>query len=188
VRLLAPVLLAAAVPILGVFALQQQQRANERRLADVASQIAGRQVEVHCPGLVEKLVDISPNAGTVYFDEQGRPGDFTELSNDTCSALADFTDEDWGAGDSLRMARALHVLAHESFHLAGVRDEAAADCYGIQRVAFVAEELGGDPAETQRLASMARADRAASAPADYRTPYCFDGGPLDLDSGSSLWP
>ena len=184
----APVLLAAAIPLLGILALQQQRRGNERRLADVAGLIAGRPVDVHCPGLVEKLVDISPNAGSVYFDAQGRPGDFTELNDETCSALADFPGGDRGADDSLAVARALHVLAHESFHLAGVRDEAEADCFASQRVAFAARELGADSLDAQRLASMARADRAVTAPAEYRTPYCFDNGPLDLDPASGVWP
>ena len=187
-RLLAPVLAVAAIPLLGILALQQQQRANERRLATVASQIAGRPVEVRCPGMLKKLVDISPNSGSVYFDAGGRPGDFTELNDETCSALDDFAEGDWSDADSLRIARALHVLAHESFHLAGIRDEAETDCFGLQRVVFVARELGADDAEAARLASVARADRAVMAPAEYRSPDCFDGGRLDLDPVSHVWP
>jgi hypothetical protein len=188
VRLLAPVLAVAAIPLLGILALQQEQRANERRLAAVSSLIAGRPVDVHCPSLVQKLIDISPNSGSVYFDAQGRPGNFTELNDETCSTLSAFAEGDWSDGDSVRVARALHVLAHESFHLAGVRDEGEADCFGIQRVAFVAQELGADPVEAQRLASLARADRTVSAPAEYRSPSCYDGGPLDLDPASPAWP
>jgi hypothetical protein len=26
------------------------------------------------------------------------------------------------------------------------------------------------------------------APAEYRTPLCLDGGPLDLDPGLNFWP
>ena len=181
-------LAVAAVPLLGILALQHQQRGNERRLAAVASQIAGHPVDVHCPGMVRKLVDVSPNSGSVHFDAQGRPGDFTDLNDETCSALSSFADGDWGERDSLRVARALHVLAHESFHLAGVRDEAEADCFGLQRVALVAQELGADWPEAQRLASVARADRAVTAPAEYRSPDCYDGGRLDLDPVSSVWP
>lgn len=94
-RLLAPVFAVAAIPLLGILALQHQQRGNERRLAAVASQIAGRPVEVHCPGVLKELVDISPNSGSVYFDARGRPGDFTELDDETCSALDDFAESDW---------------------------------------------------------------------------------------------
>jgi hypothetical protein len=188
VRLLAPVLVIAAVPVLGIVALQHEKRANEARLATVASQIAASEVDVHCPGLLEKLVDISPNSGSVYFDAQGRPADFTKLKDKTCTVLSDFADGHASAADSLQVARALHVLAHESFHLAGVRGEAEADCFGLQRVAFVAGELGASPADAQRLAAIARADRAVTAPPDYRSPACFDGGALDLDPASHAWP
>jgi hypothetical protein len=133
-------------------------------------------------------VDVSPNSGSVYFDSVGRPGSFTELNAETCAALDDFAEDAAGSGDTLKMARALHVLAHESFHLAGVRNEAEADCFGLQRTAFVALELGADPADAQRFAQVALADRARTAPPAYRSPACYDGGPLDLDPGSSVWP
>ena len=82
-RPLAPVLAVLAVPLLAAIALQQEQRQNEHRLGRVASEIAGRPVSVHCPGLLKRLVDISPNAGTVYFDAEGEPADFTDLDEET---------------------------------------------------------------------------------------------------------
>ena len=96
-----------SVPALGLVALQYEQRANEQRLANVASAIAGRPVDVRCPGLVQRLVDISPNAGSVYFDRYGRPADFAELNGETCGALDDFAEGNTGSGDALRIARAL---------------------------------------------------------------------------------
>lgn len=187
-RPLAPVLAVLAVPLLAVIALQQEQRQNEHRLGKVASEIAGRNVSVHCPGLLKRLVDISPNAGTVYFDAEGEPADFTDLDEETCSTLDDFAEGDWSSGDEPEAARSLHVLAHESSHLAGVRNEAAADCYGLQRTAFVAENLGADAAEARRLAVIAVEERHVTAPDDYRSPQCRAGGALDLDPGSEAWP
>jgi hypothetical protein len=188
VRLLAPVLLVAAIPVLGLVAIHEERHANEDRLGEVASQIAGRQVEVHCPGTVKKLVDISPHAGSVYFDGNGTPADYTELNDATCSMLDDFAEGDTGADDALRVARALHVLAHESIHLSGVRDEAQADCFGFQKAAFIAEELGASPEEAQRYAELAVIERSHTAPPEYRSPDCHDGGLLDLDPGSNVWP
>ena len=187
-RPLAPVLAVLAVPLLAAIALQQEQRQNEHRLGRVASEIAGRPVSVHCPGLLKRLVDISPNAGTVYFDAEGEPADFTDLDEETCSTLDDFAEGDSGSRDELKVARALHVLAHESSHLAGVRSEAAADCYGFQRTAVVAESLGADSAEAHRLASIAVEERRLTAPDDYRSPECRNDGALDLDPGSDAWP
>ena len=187
-RPLAPILAALAVPLLVVVALQQEQRDNEHRLAKVASEIAGRKVEVNCPGLLERLVDVDSNAGTVFFDEEGRPANFTDLDEETCSTLDRFAEGKTGPKDAAKVARALHVLAHESSHLAGIRDEAAADCYGLQRTAVVAEDLGATPDEGERFARIALAERAVNAPADYRSPECRDGGALDLAPWSSVWP
>ena len=183
-----PLLIVVAIPLLFIVAVQQEQRRNEHRLAAVASDIAGRDVGVHCPGLLARLTDVSTHPGTVFFDEQGRPANFTDLDEETCSELDRFADGKTGRGEEEQVARALHVLAHESSHLAGIRDEAAADCYGLQRTAFVAESLGADPAEAERLARLALAERAITAPADYRSSECHDGGTLDLDPASSVWP
>jgi hypothetical protein len=188
VRPFAPILAALSVPLLVVVAIQQDQRHTEHELAKVASEIAGRKVDVHCPGLLERVVGGNPNVGTVFFDDRGRPANFTDLDEDTCKTLDRFADGKTGPGDERDVARALHVLAHESSHLAGVRDEAAADCYGLQRTAVVAEGLGADPAEAQRLALIALEERAVTAPPEYRSPECHDGGALDLDPTSSAWP
>jgi hypothetical protein len=153
----------------------------ESRLAAVASEIAGRAVEVRCPGAIERLVDISPNAGSVHFAADGQPGDFMKLNTATCSALEDVN------GDEAKVSKALHVLVHESWHLAGIRDEAKADCYAFQRVEFAALRLGAAPTDAQALARRAYVDRQETAPAEYRTYECRDGGALDL-SPSPNWP
>ena len=187
-RRYAPLLVVLAIPLLLVVAVQQEQRRNEHRLADIASDIAGRDVAVHCPGLLSRLAEVSAHAGTVFFDERGKPADFTDLDEETCSELDRFAEGKTRHGEEAEIARALHVLAHESSHLAGVRDEAAADCYGLQRTAFVAENLGADPVQARRLARLALAERAITAPTDYRSSECHDGGALDLDRASTVWP
>lgn len=160
---------------------QRDLDTTESRLAAVASEIAGRDVEVHCPGAIERLTDISPNAGSVHFGTDGQPGDFMELNTETCSALEDLS------GDEAKVSKALHVLVHESWHLAGIQDEAKADCYAFQRVEFAALQLGAIPTDAQALARRAYVDRQETAPAEYRTYECRDGGALDL-SPSPNWP
>ena len=153
----------------------------ESRLAAVASEIAGRAVEVHCPGAIERLVDISPNAGSVHFGADGQPGNSMELNTQTCLALEDMS------GDEAKVSRALHVLVHESWHLAGIQDEAQADCYAFQRVEFAALQLGAEPLRAEALAHRAYVDRQETAPADYRSYECRNNGALDL-SPSPDWP
>ena len=78
------VLLILLVPVLVFSAWQFVRREeNENRLALVASEIALRDVEVSCPGFWTRLVEITPNAGWVDFDEHGRPSDKTSLSATT---------------------------------------------------------------------------------------------------------
>ncbi len=60
---------------------------NEQRLALVASELAQREVGVGCPGFWMRLVEITPHAGWVAFDENGRPADETKLSATTCRSL-----------------------------------------------------------------------------------------------------
>ena len=81
----------------------------------------------------------------------------------------------WGAS-----LVALHVLGHESVHLAGVVDEAAADCLAMQLDALVAMQLGASPAFARTLARDYWAQYYPAQEPEYRSPQCRDGGSLDL--------
>ena len=193
-------LLLVVGPALGFAAFAWHARAeNEFRLSAIASEIAGRPVTVHCQGAAKALVDVSPYAGSVRFDSEGRPADVAQLNKATCGALAEFARGDKRALDCLtlgftcnpavsRAARALHVLAHESWHLRGVRDEAAADCYAFQRTALAAERLGAGLEGARAVARLAMALRSETAPAEYRSASCHPGGALDLDPANPSWP
>jgi hypothetical protein len=192
--------LLVAVPLAFLYVEHRDEAGNEARLGEIASVIVGRDVEVHCPSVWARLVDISPNAGSVYFSSDGRPADYTDLNGKTCSTLDDFAERDPESRldclvidrpcgrDVLEIVRAVHVLAHESFHLAGVRSEAVADCYGLQRAAWVAYRLGADPPEARALAALDLEDRTLAAPPDYRSSECREGGELDLNPDGSPWP
>jgi hypothetical protein len=175
------VLFLVGAPAGWVVLKQRKLDTIESRLAAVASEIAGREVEVHCPGAIERLVDISPNAGSVHFSADGQPGDSMELNAETCSALEDV------GGDEAKVSRGLHVLMHESWHLTGIRDEAKADCFAFQRVEFAALQLGADPIQAETLAHRAYVDRQETAPLEYRSYECRDNGAYDL-SPSPDWP
>lgn len=176
------ILVLVGTPAAWLLVKQRDLDTTESRLGAVASEIAGRQVEVRCPSALEELVDISPNAGAVHFGADGQPGNHMKLNAETCSALSNVAH-----GVDARVSKALHVLAHESWHLAGIQDEAKADCYAFQRVEFAALQLGATPTDAQALARRAYVDRQETAPAEYRTYECRDGGALDL-SPSPNWP
>ena len=150
------VVLLLLVPLLLFSAWQYTRREeNENRLALVASAVALRDVDVSCPGFWTRLVEITPNAGWVDFDEHGRPSDETSLSASTCASL----ERVWrGKHDSfscvltggcdrgtLDAVGGVVTLAHESWHLRGVANEARTQCYAVQTTEAVARRLGVAP-------------------------------------------
>lgn len=160
----------------------------------IASEIAHRPVSVRCDG--KELPDFGPNAavhGVVWF-RNGKPDDHTTISPTLCRELmrvrAGLPQEDaeclagWaGLGCGERVARAslaLATLAHESWHLAGVEDEATADCYAIQTVELVASRLGLPADQARGLAAFAKANHRVGQGAAYASSECSDGGALDL--------
>lgn len=182
VRVLAVLVLA----FVGFWGWQEHRlRANEKRLARVASEVARRPVGISCPGLFTRLVEITPNSGWVDFDADGRPAAKAWLNAETCSRLERFH----GSEIDVPTAKALLVLAHESFHVAGVKSEAQTQCYAVQAVEFVARRLGATPEEARATARWAAVASPSFTPPDYwYAPACRDGGIWDLRPGSTVWP
>ena len=157
---------------------------EQHRLAPVASTIAGRSVGVRCPNLLKKLTHVGGELGSVQFDASGRPADHTDLAPETCKALAGFDGLRWDPA----IAEAVHTLAHESFHLRGIRDEATADCYALQTDAYVAERLGAPPADARALARWYLVSAYPYKPEEYHSSECRNGGALDLQPANAAWP
>lgn len=192
-------LLVVLVPLLVVSVWQYTRReANEDRLALAASEVAHREVDVSCPGFWARLVEITPYAGSVDFDEHGRPGDTTRLAAATCRSLervwrgdeASFTClRDGGCSrDTLGAVHGLVTLAHEGWHLRGVTVEAETQCYAIQTVEPVALELGVSPSDARLVAAWVAADDAVRPANEYHSQECRPGGAYDLRPETSAWP
>lgn len=173
---------------------------TEAKLARIAGELTKRPVRVECQGRIAEFIDITGESGSVQFDVEGRPSGTTHLTRRVCSALADYSEArrrpDFSCvAAGVRCARrvfwtveAVHTLAHESWHLAGVVDEAATECYALQSTALVAARLGSPPDEAQAVARYALAHLYPSLPDEYRSSTCVDGGPLDLRPGDPVWP
>lgn len=88
-------------------------------------------------------------------------------------------------------AFALSVLAHEAFHLRGIRDEATTECYAMQWTPRVAERFGATPDDARALTlylnDFVYPARQRSTP-EYWSPECRSGGALDLSPGDGIWP
>jgi hypothetical protein len=132
--------------------MQRQDRlGNEARLSGIASAIAGRDVKVRCPGVMGRVFSWDTVEGSVRFDASGRPADETKLREFTCAEL-DALAEGRRPRVTGDVALAVDVLAHESWHLAGVIDEAETECRAVGSLAWTAQQLGATPEQAQRMA------------------------------------
>jgi hypothetical protein len=192
-------LLLLLIPVMLFSAWQFLRREeNENRLALVASELALRDVEVSCPGFWTRLVEITPNAGWVGFDEHGLPDDKTNLSASTCRGLERVWRGDQksyacllGGGCDEGTARAVYgmvTLAHESWHLRGVVNEAQTQCYAVQTLEQAARRLGVSPADAHLIALRVAADEATAPSGEYHSPECRPGGRYDLHPETPDWP
>jgi hypothetical protein len=165
------------------------------RLDRVAQAISGRRdVSVRCGATSDPSI-----LGTVLF-YGALPGRQALLAPQICGTLERFwrhggpslacTDLGGGQCDKgvVALAWATSALAHESFHLRGIRNEAAAECYGLQSTAFTARALGAPPAYATRLAEYTFWNIRPPVDYGYFSPECRDGGKLDLRPRTSRWP
>ncbi len=96
-----------------------------------------------------------------------------------------------GADEWRNYPYALWTLAHESYHLKGILDEAETDCYGLQAVTSVAKRLGASEQEAKTASDYNWTAiyplKKTSYPA-YWSAECRSGGALDLTPGDGIWP
>ena len=151
---------------------------KDLRLSRIASELARRPVEVHCRPSGGKLLGPAGDSGSVGFDLEGRPDDFAELTSGVCSTLHAYARH--AASGDFDVAWSMNALAHESYHLAGVRNEAVTECYALQGVPFVARSLGATADQAEALFWITAGRVRDAMPREYWTRDCYEGGPLDL--------
>jgi hypothetical protein len=169
---------------------RQDRRGNERRLSAIASQIAGRDVRVSCPGPVGRLLGWDIVEGSVRFDADGKPADETKIRKQSCAELDALAEGRRERGLGLRRGAlmAVDVLAHESWHLHGVIDEAETECRSLQTMAWTAQQLGATLEQGDAMALAQYTGAYRQMPDPYRSGQCVDGGPLDLRPDDERFP
>jgi hypothetical protein len=167
----------------------------ERRLGEVATLAAGRSVQVRC----EDFSDGTPvePGGVVQF-RGNEPAEFARIRPDFCTDLSRFPGSTVGASSCLgrdscttgifAASQAITVLAHESRHLSGIRDEAVTQCYAMQSVPRLARALGATRQDAQALAALEYVVGYARMPSAYRSRECRPNGKLDLAPDTARWP
>lgn len=181
---LIPMLLVPAL-VLGWF--EWQFRADQDLFSAVATRIAERDVRIECQRLSGAMVDATAELGYVAFDADGRPGDVGRLEVDACEDLRSYLSSDRTA-PTLDQVVSVQVLTHESYHLAGIANEAETECAALQRLEDVAGWLGASGQQARALAERYAAEVYPRMPEAYRSDECVDGGELDASPEDAAWP
>jgi hypothetical protein len=201
-----PVWVKAILVVLGVgipawwLADRHDRIANQDRLAAIASEIAGRPVQVRCPGPLWRAIGYEIYEGTVRVDADGNPADDTRLSKGICAELDALAEgrrpaqlacagRSSSCGDDVQaVANAVDTLTHEAIHLRGIYDEGLTECTSLQTMAGTAQRLGATPEQAQNLARLQFDTGLPLMPERYRAPGCADGEALDLRPDDPVWP
>jgi hypothetical protein len=152
--------------------------------SEEASRIAEKPVRIRCDESGEYVGAVQHADGVAAVG-----GDLAYLTPERCLDLYRLAFEDEARGS--QTARALAVLAHETWHLRGVRDEGTTECYGLQSGVELGRRLGlsEDTARQMMRQQLAENSGRSGATAEYLVPpECRDGGSLDLDPDSTRFP
>jgi hypothetical protein len=166
-------------------ALEVETRAEAVRLfSDEASRIAGKPVRIRCDESGEYVGAVQHADGVAAVG-----GDLAYLTPERCLDLYRLAFEEEVRGS--QTGRALAVLAHETWHLRGVRDEGTTECYGLQSGVELGRRLGLSEDRARQLMRQQLAENAgrSGTTAEYLVPpECRDGGSLDLNPNSTRFP
>jgi hypothetical protein len=165
--------------------LDSNERAETTaRLSAEASRIAGKPVSIRCDESGAHVGAVQHSDGVA---EVG--GELAYLTPERCFDLyrlafrSDVT--------SSRTAHALAVLAHEAWHLRGVRDEGTTECYALQSGVELGRRLGLSEGTARQMMRQQLAENAlrGRGSSEYLVPReCRDGDRLDLDRTSGRFP
>ncbi|MEK6275813.1 MAG: hypothetical protein AABM30_10800 [Actinomycetota bacterium] len=158
---------------------------TEAMLSSEATKIAGHPAAVGCDKSGAYVGFVQDADGVAFVG-----GDQAYLTPSICNTLYQLAMKHQVRSFS-RTARAIAVLAHESWHLQGVRNEGLANCYGFQS----GVEIGVNLSLSKQTARAMMREQLATNPSDsgsnaqYRVPSeCRDGGSADLHPDAAGFP
>jgi len=154
------------------------------RFSAEASRIAEKSVEIRCDEARDYVGAVQHVDGVAVVG-----GRLAILTPEICDDLYRLAFEDEARGS--RTGRALAVLAHEAWHLRGVRDEGATECYALQSGVELGQRLGLSADTARQLMRQQLTENALRGVGslEYRIPSeCRDRGRFDLDLGDTRFP
>jgi hypothetical protein len=157
---------------------------TEDRISAEASRIAEHRVEVRCDEAGEFVGAVQHADGIAVVG-----GRLAYLTPERCYDLYRLALR--GETSFSQTARSIAVLAHEAWHLRGVRDEGTTECYALQSGVELGQRLGLSEGTARRMMRQQLAENRLRRGAGLEylvTRDCRDGGRLDLHPGSSSFP
>jgi hypothetical protein len=155
-----------------------------KRFSEEASLIAEKPVSVRCDEARDYVGAVQHADGVAVVG-----GELAILTPEICHDLYRLAFESETTGS--RTGRAIAVLAHEAWHLRGVRDEGVTECYALQSGVELGARLGLSEGTAARLMRQQLTENAlrGAGTLEYRlTSECKDGGRLDLDPADERFP
>ena len=132
------------------------------RFSEEASRIADKPVTIRCDEAGDYVGAVQHADGVALVG-----GDLAYLTPERCLDLYRLAFK--GEVRSNRTARALAVLAHESWHLRGISDEGTTECYALQSGAEIGRRLGLSDSSARRMMRQQLVENA-SGPVEPRLP------------------
>jgi hypothetical protein len=166
----------------GVDSEQKTEALN--RFSAEASTIAGKPVRILCDESGEFVGAVQHADGVAEIG-----GDLALLTPERCFDLYKLAFD--GDERGSQTGRAIAVLAHEAWHLRGVRNEGATECYALQSGVELGQRFGLSEGTARRLMLQQLVENTLrrGEALEYRVPpECRDGGALDLDRNDGQFP
>jgi hypothetical protein len=154
------------------------------RFSDEASRIAGKPVTIRCDESGDYVGAVQHSDGVATVG-----GDVAYLTPERCLDLYRLAFK--GEVTSSQTARALAVLAHEAWHLRGLRDEGTTECYALQTGVGLGQRLGLSEDNARQMMRQQLTENALrrGTGLEYLVPAeCRNNGRLDLNPASSPFP
>jgi hypothetical protein len=135
---------------------EERQARAEQRFSEEASRIAGKPVTIRCDDAGDHVGAVQHSDGVAVVG-----GELAYLTPERCLDLYRLAFD--GEVRGSQTGRALAVLAHEAWHLRGVRDEARTECNALRSGVELGRRLGLSDETARRLMRQQRAENPLHA-------------------------
>lgn len=145
-----------------------------------------RTAHLYCQRASEAFFDSHPaRFGEVNYDKPEEAW----VATGSCQAVFDYMLSPNKSNPPLNQIIGIHVLVHEAGHIGGNKDEASTECSAMQKFTLAAVKLGATPDEARSMVDRYYNEvYKLNADDRYTSPDCVNGGKMDLNPKSDVFP